>query len=97
MVLRRYPEEEYKELEQGGNRFATTIHVLLSAVVKVARVMKLPEGLELFRGLGGLMGLPESFRRADEHGCRGYMEWGFLSTTSHRATAIQVPPSRPFF
>ena len=28
--------------------------------------------------------------QADEHGRRGYMEWGFLSTTSNRAVAMQV-------
>ena len=60
-------------------------------MVKIARVMKLPPGLELFRGLGGLMALPDSFFRADAHGCRGYMEWGFLSTTSNKAVAVQVP------
>jgi hypothetical protein len=62
-VLRRYPREVFDrfQLEGGGIRFATTIHVLVSAVVKIARVMKLPPGLELFRGLGGLAELPESF------------------------------------
>jgi hypothetical protein len=60
-VLRRFPKEVYERFAGGGNRFATTIHVLVSAVVKIARVMKLPPGLELFRGLGGLAELPESF------------------------------------
>jgi hypothetical protein len=49
----------------GGNEFATTIHVLVSAVVNIARVMKLPSGLELFRGLGGLAELPDSFYKVD--------------------------------
>ena len=60
-VLRRFPSEVYERFDGGGNRFATTIHVLVSAVVKIARVMKLPSGLELYRGLGGLMELPDSF------------------------------------
>jgi hypothetical protein len=60
-VLRRYPREVYEGFERGGNRFATTIHVLVSAVVKIARAMRLPAGLELYRGLGGLMELPDSF------------------------------------
>ena len=60
-VLRRFPKEVYERFAGGGNRFATTIHVLVSAVVKIARVMKLPPGLELFRGLGGLAELPDSF------------------------------------
>ena len=64
-VLRRYPREVYERFEGGGNRFATTIHVLVSAVVKITRVMKLPPGLDLFRGLGGLAELPESFYQVD--------------------------------
>ena len=89
MILRRYPEQAYARHQAGGNLFSTTIHVLVSAVVKIARVMKLPAGLELFRGLGGQMELPESFLKADGHGCRGYMEWGFLSTTSSKRTAVE--------
>ena len=43
--------------------------MLTSAVVKIARVMRLPVGLELYRGLGGTLELPESFFEADENGC----------------------------
>ena len=71
-------------------RFATTIHILVSAVVKLTRAEKLPAGLELYRGLGGSMALPETFYKGNENGCRGYTEWGFLSTTSNRATAVEV-------
>jgi len=89
-VLRQFPADVFAELDAGGNRYPTTIHVLVSAVAKLARTARLPAGLELYRGLGGLTELPDSFFRPDEHGCRGYMEWGFLSTSSDRATAIQV-------
>jgi hypothetical protein len=41
-VLRRHPREAYERYEGGGNRFATTIHVLVSAVVKIARVTRQP-------------------------------------------------------
>jgi hypothetical protein len=71
-------------------RFATTIHILVSAVVKLTRAEKLPAGLELYRGLGGSMALPDEFYKGDGNGCRGYTEWGFLSTTSNRATAVEV-------
>jgi hypothetical protein len=71
-------------------RFATTIHILVSAVVKLTRAEKLPAGLELYRGLGGSMELPEQFYKGDENGCRGYTEWGFLSTSSNKATAVEV-------
>ena len=42
--------------------------MLTSAVVKIARVMRLPVGLELYRGLGGTLELPKSFSEADENG-----------------------------
>ncbi len=63
--------------------YTTTIFVLISAVQKVARVMKLPEGTQLYRGMGGLMDLPEHFFRADAQGVKGFVEWGFMSTTSN--------------
>ena len=88
-VLRRFPKSDYEVFRAGGNLFSTTIFVLVSAVIKISRVMRLPPGLELFRGLGGLAQLPESFLLDDEHGCKGYMEWGFLSTTACRETAIE--------
>ena len=88
-ILRRFPAKEYEAFRAGGNLFSTTIFVLVSAVTKIARVMRLPPGLELFRGLGGRTQLPESFLLDDEHGCKGYMEWGFLSTTACRETAIE--------
>jgi hypothetical protein len=94
-ILRRYPKDVFDQFSEGGNLFATTIHVLVSAAIRLARATRLPSGLELYRGLGGLMELPDSFFRADANGCRGYAEWGFLSTTSDRAVALQVPaPNR---
>ncbi len=93
-LLRRFPKDVYDRYHLGGNNFSTTIHVLVSAVVKIGRVMRLPIGMELYRGLGGFADLPDSFFQADEHGCRGYLEWGFLSTTSNKAVAIQVAAQR---
>ena len=95
-ILRRFPSDVYGRFAAGGNLYATTMHVLVSAVAKITRSMRLPPGLELFRGLGGRMDLPDCFRRADANGRRGYTEYGFLSTTSDREVAIQVirPPSR---
>ena len=88
-ILRQFPAEDFEKYKAFRNLFPTTIFVLVSAVIKIARVMPIPPGLELYRGLGGLAELPESFWKADGFGCRGYMEWGFLSTTSHRETAIE--------
>ena len=69
-------------MREAGNLYATTISVLVSAVQKIARAIKLPEGLRLFRGLGGLMDLPKEFFAADAQGRKGFVEWGFMSTTS---------------
>jgi hypothetical protein len=88
-ILRGFPAGDFERFRQGGNLFATTICVLQSAVMKISRVMRLPPGLELYRGLGGLAELPGSFYAPDEHGRVGYMEYGFLSTTSHRETAVE--------
>jgi len=88
-ILRRFPQSLYEPFEASNNLYATTIHVLVSAVQKVAKVMPPPEGLTLYCGLGGLMELPQQFWTYNEFGCRGYTEWGFRSTTSDKAIAIQ--------
>ena len=69
------------------------MHVLLSAVLKLMRVVRIPAGLALYRGLGGRLDLPSSFKEADGDGLYGYAEWGFLSTTSSREVAVQVRPA----
>jgi hypothetical protein len=91
-ILRQYPPDVFDRFRAGGNLYATTIHILVSAVIKIARSTRLPLGLELFRGLGGLAELPESFFHIDANGCRGYAEWGFLSTTSNKEVAVEVLP-----
>jgi hypothetical protein len=50
--------------------------------------MRLPDGLQLYRGLGGLTDLPASFFCRDKQGCRGYAEWAFMSTTADKAVAV---------
>ena len=90
-ALRQWPAKDYEVLKTADNLFATTIHVLVSAVQKIARAQRLPDGLRLYRGLGGLMDLPESFLRAAaaSGGVRGFTEWGFMSTTSDKRVAIR--------
>jgi hypothetical protein len=56
----------------------------VSAVQKIARVMPIKPGMKLYRGLGGTVSLPISFYHTDSNGCRGFAEWGFMSTTSKR-------------
>ncbi len=98
LILRQYPRKRdlkdgkgypyYEFFESGNNLYSTSICVLVSAIQKIARVMKLPPGLKLYRGMGGDVELPAHFYKADEYGRRGFAEWGFLSTTSSKAAAI---------
>ena len=93
-ILRRHPVNIFSVFDGAGNHFSTTIHVLASAVMKLSRASKIPDGLVLYRGLGGTADLPPSFRRADDNGCRGYAEWGFLSTTSSWSVAAMYSGAR---
>jgi hypothetical protein len=68
-------------MKKAGNLYVTTITVLLSAVQKISRAMKLPEGLRLYRGVPDL---PNEFFTADSQGRKGFVVWGFLSTTSDK-------------
>jgi hypothetical protein len=86
-VLRRWPKEAYEDMKSKGATFTTTIHVLVSAVHKLAAVIKLSDGLKLYRGLGGVADLPESFFKPHANGGRGFTEWGFMSTTSDKQVA----------
>ena len=70
-------------------RYATTIHVLGSAVLKLMRTARLPAGMLLYRGSSGGR-LPASFSNPDARGVRGFAEWGFLSTTAVRGIAVQA-------
>ncbi len=83
-VLRRSTADD----AEGANLYSTTIHVLASAVQKVATSTKLEPGLRLYRGLGG-RALPHFFHHADGDGPRGVMEYAFMSTTSSKAVAIE--------
>jgi hypothetical protein len=60
-MLRQFPADLHKTFQAKNNTFATTIHVLASAVVNISRVMELRPGVKLYRGLGGLVVLPDSF------------------------------------
>jgi HEAT repeat protein len=64
--------------------FVTTLHVLNSAILKVAKVQQVEK---VYRGIGGGV-LPESFIRSDKMGVRGGIELGFMSTTRNREVAM---------
>jgi ankyrin repeat protein len=88
-ILRRFPENLYEVFCKSNNLFSTTIFVLVSAVQKLSRCMRIPSDMLLYRGLGGLMQLPDSFSQADANGCKGFTEFGFMSTTADRSVAVQ--------
>ncbi len=88
LILRRYPIDQFQLFCDGSNLFATTIFVIVSAITKLARFTRVPEGTLLYRGLGGLTDLPKSFFDANENGCSGFMEWGFISMTTDRDVAL---------
>jgi WD40 repeat protein len=87
-ILRQYPQDAFAIFRDGGNLFPTTIFVLVSAIQKLCRFTRIPEGTLLYRGLGGKTDLPDIFFQSDEQGCSGYAEWGFLSTTADREVAL---------
>lgn len=76
----------FELFKAAGNLFSTTIHVLQSAVVKIAQHTRIPDGVALYRGLSAK--LPPHFYHANEQGCKGYAEWGFMSTTANREIAV---------
>jgi hypothetical protein len=87
-ILRQYPEDQYTTFKNGGNLFTTTIFVLVSAVQKISRRIRILPGTLLYRGLGGRLDLPKSLLQIDENGCRGFAEWGFMSTTTDKQVAL---------
>jgi hypothetical protein len=84
-ILRQFPATIFNVFK--NNLYPTSIHVLQSAVSKIARSTKIPTGLKLYRGMS--MALPDAFYQSDRNGCRGFAEWGFMSTTTDRAIAVQ--------
>jgi hypothetical protein len=80
-ILRQFPEDVYEVFKEAGNRFASTLYALASAVVKLSRVETLKPGTKLYRGMGGSSILPDSFYCPDEFGRSGFVENGFNSCT----------------
>lgn len=70
-----------------GRSWVNTIHALTSALIKLSRVTVLPPSGCGFRGQAGLA-VPDCFTRADEFGCRGGVEGGFVSTSTDKEQAL---------
>jgi len=83
--LRQFPAALVAALK--GNGFVTTIHAVVSAIIKLSRTWKIPYDRKVYRGLGGML-LPQKFWDEDAFGCRGGVELGIMSTTTTRDIAI---------
>jgi hypothetical protein len=70
------------------NLYATSIHVLVSACLKLSRATRIPAGRRVFRGLGSMVLGPEWFER-DARGARSGVELGFMSTTLREGVALE--------
>ena len=68
-----------------GNLYATTLHVINSAIVKLS---KLSYAHKVYRGIRD-KGLPDAFWKANESGVKGGIETAFMSTTLDRNVAMQ--------
>ena len=86
-TLRKMPFSSASAAE-GLNLYATSIHVLVSACLKLSRKTKIPLGRKVFRGLGWMKLGPEWFQD-DERGARIGTELGFMSTTLSRQVALE--------
>ena len=76
--------------------YSTTIHCLVSGVTKVSRRTKIPPGLVLYRGFGGLR-LPDQFYKAPEGGYKGFVEWGFMVMLDCLTLVLPGLNDFPFF
>jgi hypothetical protein len=89
VALRRFPEEKYAVLKSANNFYTTTIFVLASAVQKLSRVTSIEPGMRLYRGISADVELPKLLNERDEHGCTGFTEWGFMSTSVDMKVALR--------
>ncbi len=95
-MLRKWPLDIYNKLLDQGIMYTSTIYCLVSGVTKVSRRTKIPAGLVLYRGFGGLK-LPKQFYKAPESGYKGYVEWGFMVIASNIFCVNFIIIDPPFF
>lgn len=89
-ILREFPEDLLKTFK--GNRYTTTIHLILSGILKLSRVQPIPKERLVYRGLGGKR-LPKEFYVRDKTLSKGGVEAAFMSTTTDHATALRYSNS----
>ena len=62
--------------------------LIIQRVKAIPLTARMPEGTLLYRGLGGLIDLPDKFHQADAQGRSGFLDWGMMSTSSERDVAL---------
>lgn len=72
------------------NMYTTTLHVINSALIKLGKVLP---AKKVYRGLTGGV-LPKEFLEANDHNCKGGVEFGFTSTTTDRNVAVHYTKSK---
>ena len=86
-TLKDVKGQEEKMEELPANRYATSIHVLVSASLKLLRTGRIPRSRKTYRGLGTTK-LGTEWFEDDERGARCGVELGFMSTTTSRQVAL---------
>jgi hypothetical protein len=89
-ALRGFPADLHAKLE--GNRYETTIFCIISGIIKLSKLTKVPVDRRLYRGLQGMV-LPDAFWGSKD-GFRGAVEKGLMSTTTDRSVAMKYSGSR---
>lgn len=70
----------------------TTIHTIVSGIIKLSRFTVLSPDRKIYRGLGGML-MPDQFWDKDEFGCRGGVKFGMLSATTQWHVALNYSTS----
>ena len=78
--------------DQSVNLYPTTLGLIVSGILKLCRIAKMPQGAVVFRGLSGLE-LPASFFELDEQGFAGCVEPALMSTSISQDIARQYSAS----
>ena len=89
-ILRDFASEEPSSADNinvNANKYSTTLAAIVSGILKLGRIAKMPEGGQVFRGLAGLA-LPPEFFAPDEQGFMGGVEVSLMSTTTKKSVAV---------
>ena len=82
-------EQRFSQLCQ-GNTYATSLHVLTAAIIKLGKIVRADL---VYRAPGGA--LPKSFWHKQPEGMQGGLELAFMSTTTHKSEAMAYARRAP--